>query len=168
MRCASRRQSTTPSISTHGRFARARRAQSRRRRSWWPGWCRRSGRQSSTTPRKCSAARAAGADAIHPGYGFLSENASFAEACAAAAIVYIGPDPSAMRTLGDKAAARQMAAGMGIPIVQGYDGVDQSFDALAAAATAIGFPLLIKPAAGGGGKGMRVVPRLADLRAARE
>ena len=99
----------------------------------------------------------AGAEAIHPGYGFLSENADFAEACAAAGFTFIGPPPSAMRLVGDKAAARHLAARQGVPIVPGYDGKEQDTKTLAAQAAAIGFPLLIKAARGGGGRGMRLV-----------
>jgi acetyl/propionyl-CoA carboxylase alpha subunit len=107
------------------------------------------------------AARQAGADAVHPGYGFLAESADFAAAVTDAAIRWIGPPPAAMRAMGDKAAARRLARDRGIPIAAGYDGADQTDGALAAAAAAIGWPLLVKPAAGGGGKGMRVV-RTAD------
>jgi acetyl-CoA/propionyl-CoA carboxylase, biotin carboxylase, biotin carboxyl carrier protein len=104
-----------------------------------------------------AAAAAAGADALHPGFGFLAENAAFAEAVEAAGIRWVGPPPKAIRAMGDKAAARRLAAGLGVPVLAGYDGADQSDRALADAAAAIGFPLLVKPAAGGGGKGMRVV-----------
>ena len=104
-----------------------------------------------------AAAGEAGADAIHPGFGFLAENAAFAEGVQRAGMRWVGPPASAIRSMGDKAAARRLAASLGIPVVPGYDADDQSSHALTAAATAIGFPLLIKPAAGGGGKGMRVV-----------
>ncbi|MGP1675439.1 MAG: ATP-binding protein, partial [Candidatus Limnocylindrales bacterium] len=117
------------------------------------------------------AARRAGVDALHPGFGFLAENADFAERVIDAGIRWIGPPPSAIRAMGDKAAARRLATTLGIPTPPGYDDADQSDDALAAAARAIGYPLLIKPIAGGGGKGMRTVrdpERLAqDLAAAR-
>ncbi|HET9457597.1 MAG TPA: biotin carboxylase N-terminal domain-containing protein [Candidatus Limnocylindrales bacterium] len=116
-----------------------------------------------------AAALAAQADALHPGFGFLAENAAFAEAVEAAGIRWVGPPPAAIRTMGDKAAARRLAASLGIPIVPGYDGADQSDAALARAARRIGLPLLVKPAAGGGGKGMRVVRepgRLTDALAA--
>ena len=103
------------------------------------------------------AAVTAGADALHPGFGFLAENARFAEAVEAAGIAWIGPPPSAIRAMGDKAAARRLAVELDVPIVPGYDGPDQSDGALTRAATNIGYPLLVKPAAGGGGKGMRVV-----------
>jgi acetyl-CoA/propionyl-CoA carboxylase biotin carboxyl carrier protein len=116
-----------------------------------------------------AAAVAAGADAIHPGYGFLAENAEFAEAVEAAGMVWIGPPADAMRRMGDKAAARQLATELGVPVVPGYDEPDQSDEDLAAAAKRIGYPILIKPAAGGGGKGMRTVrseERLPDELAA--
>ncbi|HEU4918356.1 MAG TPA: biotin carboxylase N-terminal domain-containing protein [Candidatus Limnocylindrales bacterium] len=115
------------------------------------------------------AARAAEADALHPGFGFLAENAAFAEAVETAGIRWVGPPPAAIRTMGDKAAARRLAASLGVPIVPGYDGADQSDAALARAARRIGLPLLVKPAGGGGGKGMRVVRepgRLKDALAA--
>jgi 3-methylcrotonyl-CoA carboxylase alpha subunit len=107
-------------------------------------------------PRVLDAARRAGADAIHPGYGFLSEQADFAEACASAGIVFIGPTPAAMRLLGDKSAARQLAAQAGVPTVPGYDGAAQDDATLTAEAARIGYPVLVKAAAGGGGRGMRV------------
>ena len=103
------------------------------------------------------AAQAAGADAIHPGFGFLAENADFAQAALDAGIRWIGPPPPAIRTMGDKAAARRLAARLGIPTPAGNADPDQSDDALLAAAARVGAPLLIKPAAGGGGKGMRTV-----------
>jgi acyl-CoA carboxylase subunit alpha len=103
------------------------------------------------------AARRTGAEAIHPGYGFLSENAEFAESCAAAGIVFIGPPPAAIRAMGLKSSARRLAAEAGAPVVPGYDGEDQSVKTLRARMIEIGFPVLIKASAGGGGKGMRVV-----------
>ena len=115
------------------------------------------------------AARSAGADALHPGFGFLAENAAFAEAVVAAGIRWVGPPPPAIRAMGDKAAARRLAASLDIPIVPGYDGDDQSDRALEQAAASIGLPLLVKPSAGGGGKGMRIVrdrDRLDDALAA--
>jgi acetyl-CoA/propionyl-CoA carboxylase biotin carboxyl carrier protein len=104
-----------------------------------------------------AAARAAGADAVHPGFGFLAENAEFAEAVADAGLRWVGPPPPAIRAMGDKAAARRMAQELGIPVVPGYDGADQDDARLSGEAREIGLPLLVKPAAGGGGKGMRVV-----------
>jgi acetyl-CoA/propionyl-CoA carboxylase biotin carboxyl carrier protein len=98
-----------------------------------------------------------GADALHPGFGFLAENPGFAEAVEAAGIAWVGPPPGAIRAMGDKAAARRLAIELGVPVVPGYDGDDQSDATLARAAEEVGYPLLVKPAAGGGGKGMRVV-----------
>jgi acetyl-CoA/propionyl-CoA carboxylase biotin carboxyl carrier protein len=109
------------------------------------------------------AARAAGADALHPGYGFLAESAEFAAGVEGAGIRWVGPPAEAIRAMGDKAAARRLAAEIGVPTVPGYDGADQTDAALVAAASAIGPPLLVKPTAGGGGKGMRTVRDLARL-----
>jgi excisionase family DNA binding protein len=110
-----------------------------------------------------ASARAARADAIHPGYGFLAENAAFAQAVLDAGIVWVGPPPAAMRALGDKAAARRVAARIGVPVLPGYDGDDQSDAKLLREARRIGFPVLVKPSAGGGGKGMHVLERAADF-----
>ena len=104
-----------------------------------------------------AAARATGADAIHPGYGFLSENTAFAAACDQAGIVFVGPNARAIDIMGDKAAARQLMAESGVPVLPGFDKEGASDSELIAAATEVGFPLLIKAVAGGGGKGMRVV-----------
>jgi acetyl-CoA/propionyl-CoA carboxylase biotin carboxyl carrier protein len=109
------------------------------------------------------AARGAGADAIHPGFGFLAENAEFADAVEGAGLTWVGPPPSAIRTMGDKAAARRLAVELGVPVIPGYDGDDQSDAALRRAAGRVGYPLLVKPAAGGGGKGMREVREPARL-----
>ena len=113
-----------------------------------------------------AAAIAVGADAIHPGFGFLSENAAFAQAVESAGIRWVGPPPGAIRAMGDKAAARRRAASLGIPVVPGYDGDDQADATLLAAAREISGParhaVLIKPAAGGGGKGMRLVQDIED------
>ncbi len=106
------------------------------------------------------------ADAIHPGYGFFAENARFAGACAAAGIVFIGPGPETSRALGDKLAARDLARAAGVPMVPGSDGPVGSLDDARAAARAIGYPLMLKAAAGGGGKGMRLVSSESDLEAA--
>jgi 3-methylcrotonyl-CoA carboxylase alpha subunit len=103
------------------------------------------------------AARLSGAQAIHPGYGFLSENADFAEACAAAGIVFIGPPVGAIRAMGSKSAAKQLMEDAVVPLVPGYHGEDQNPELLRNAADRIGYPVLIKASAGGGGKGMRVV-----------
>jgi len=110
-----------------------------------------------------AAARDAGADAIHPGYGFLSENAAFAEACAAAGIVFVGPPAAAMRAMGLKHEAKALVSKAGVPVVPGYMGEDQSPARLTAEAARVGFPLLVKAVAGGGGKGMRVVRSPAEL-----
>jgi len=113
--------------------------------------------------RVLEAARRAGAEAIHPGYGFLSENADFAEACDASKIVFIGPPASAIRAMGSKAAAKALMEASGVPLVPGYHGDDQSLVTLTEAAARIGYPVLIKASAGGGGKGMRIVEHAADL-----
>jgi acetyl-CoA carboxylase biotin carboxylase subunit len=107
--------------------------------------------------RIIEAARRTRAEAIHPGYGFLSENAELAEACAAAGLVFIGPSPQAIRQMGLKSAGRQVAAAADVPTVPGYDGEDQSDETLLVQMRCIGFPVLIKASAGGGGKGMRLV-----------
>src|SRR5579885_742301 len=104
-----------------------------------------------------AAARDSGAEAIHPGYGFLSENAEFAEACAAAGLVFIGPPPGAIRTMGSKSAAKALMEAAGGPLLPGYDGDGQSPARLAEEAERIGYPVLIKAVAGGGGRGMRIV-----------
>ena len=108
--------------------------------------------------RILDAARATGADAIHPGYGFLSENDAFAEACAAAGITFVGPPAAAIRAMGSKSAAKALMERAGVPLVPGYHGDDQSPALLRERAGHIGYPVLIKASAGGGGKGMRVVP----------
>ncbi len=104
------------------------------------------------------------AEAIHPGYGFLSENATFVEACEKAGIIFIGPPASAMRLMGSKIAAKQLAQSIGAPTIPGYNGESQEDTVLLSEAQRIGFPLLIKAAAGGGGKGMREVYASTDLR----
>ena len=112
------------------------------------------------------AAKSSGAQAVHPGYGFLSENDGFADACAAAGIVFIGPPASAIRAMGSKSAAKSLMAQAGVPLTPGYHGDNQDPAFLEAQATGIGFPVLIKASAGGGGKGMRRVERAEDFAAA--
>jgi 3-methylcrotonyl-CoA carboxylase alpha subunit len=97
------------------------------------------------------------ADAVHPGYGFLSENADFAQACLDAGLVFVGPPPAAIRAMGSKSASKAAMAAVGVPVAPGYHGADQSSARLAAEAQRVGFPLIIKASAGGGGKGMQVV-----------
>jgi len=109
------------------------------------------------------AAKAAGAEAIHPGYGFLSENADFAEACAAAGIAFVGPPAAAIRAMGSKSEAKALMQKAGVPLVPGYHGAAQAADTLVAEAHKIGYPLMVKASAGGGGKGMRVVQRPEDF-----
>ena len=108
-----------------------------------------------------AAARATGADAIHPGYGFLSENADFAQAVIDAALLWVGPPPAAIRALGSKSAAKQLAQQHGVPVLPGYHGDDQSDARLLAEAHRIGVPLMVKAAAGGGGRGMRLITDMA-------
>jgi acetyl/propionyl-CoA carboxylase alpha subunit len=112
------------------------------------------------------AARRSGCQAVHPGYGFLSQNGDFADAVAAAGMTFIGPPGRVHRAMGDKGAARRMMAAAGVPVLPGYDGADQSDSTLATEAARIGWPLLLKPARGGGGKGMRIVRGPAELSAA--
>ena len=113
--------------------------------------------------RLLAAAQQTKADAIHPGYGFLSENAEFAEACANAGIAFIGPSSQAIRQMGLKIAGRQIAEAAGVPTVPGYNGEDQSNAALRDQMLSLGFPVLIKASAGGGGKGMRIVRSANDM-----
>lgn len=109
------------------------------------------------------AARQAGADAIHPGYGFLSENAAFARRCAEEGLIFIGPNPEAIEAMGSKSRAKALMETQGVPVIPGYRGEDQSPERLLAEAEAIGYPVLLKASAGGGGKGMRIVQRPEDL-----
>lgn len=116
--------------------------------------------------RILDAAKRTGAQAIHPGYGFLSENDEFAEACAAAGVVFIGPPAAAIRAMGSKSAAKQLMEKAGVPLTPGYHGDNQDADFLQTQADAIGYPVLIKAAAGGGGKGMRLVEKREDFASA--
>ena len=113
-----------------------------------------------------AAARASGADAVHPGYGFLSENADFAQAVIDAGLTWVGPPPAAIRALGNKSAAKAVALQQGVPVLPGYFGEDQSDDTFAAEAQLIGYPVMVKAVAGGGGRGMRLVHSADQLRAA--
>ncbi len=103
------------------------------------------------------AAKASGADALHPGYGFLSERAELAAACEEANIIFVGPKSSSIAAMGSKAESRRLMQSLGVPVVPGYDGEDQSLETLTQEALKIGFPLLVKASAGGGGKGMKIV-----------
>ena len=109
------------------------------------------------------AARLTGADAVHPGYGFLAENEDFAQACRDAGLVFIGPSPEAIRAMGDKAGAKRLMIAAGVPCIPGYQGEDQSAEHLAAQAAQIGYPVMIKATAGGGGRGMRLVRQVAEF-----
>ena len=114
------------------------------------------------------AAHKAGADAIHPGYGFLSENPAFAAACGKAGIAFVGPPPAAMEAMASKSAAKERMSKAGVPVLPGYHGDEQSTAALERRAKELGFPLIIKPSGGGGGKGMQIVTEAAGLRDAIE
>ena len=115
-----------------------------------------------------AAARLAGAEAIHPGYGFLSENARFAAACQQAGIIFVGPTPEAIEAMGSKSLAKARVRAAGIPVLPGYEGARQDLAHLEARALEAGLPLIVKPAAGGGGQGLYVVRERAELRAALE
>jgi geranyl-CoA carboxylase alpha subunit len=108
-----------------------------------------------------AAAKSSGADAVHPGYGFLAENEGFAQACLDAGLVFIGPSPKAVSAMGNKARAKDIMRAAGVPCVPGYQGADQSESTMLAEANKIGFPVMIKAVAGGGGRGMRLVPDAA-------
>ena len=120
------------------------------------------------TNKILDAARQTGADAVHPGYGFLSENADFAEAVIDAGLTFIGPPPAVIRALGKKREAKALAIAAGVPVVPGYNEVAQDLPTLRAAADRIGYPILVKASAGGGGKGMRVVRHASEVEAAIE
>jgi len=115
-----------------------------------------------------AAAKASGADAVHPGYGFLSENTDFSARCEEEGIIFVGPGADAIAAMGSKSAAKALMADAGVPLVPGYHGDDQSLETLQAEAAKIGYPLLIKASAGGGGKGMRVVNDESELKAGLE
>jgi 3-methylcrotonyl-CoA carboxylase alpha subunit len=115
-----------------------------------------------------SLAKRVGADAVHPGYGFLSENAAFAQACVDAGLIFVGPPASAIRAMGSKSASKAAMAAVGVPVAPGYHGDDQSQQRLIAEAERVGYPLIIKASAGGGGKGMQVVNGSAEVAAAIE
>lgn len=110
-----------------------------------------------------NAARETGAEAIHPGYGFLSENVAFAEACAAAGIVFIGPSVEALNVMADKITAKEHVAGHGVPVVPGFSGAGLTDEQIAEQSDEVGYPILIKPSAGGGGKGMQIVRSRGEL-----
>ena len=110
------------------------------------------------------AAKSENADAIHPGYGFLAENAAFAEACAGAGLAFIGPGVEAIRAMGSKSAAKKIMSKAGIPLIGGYHGRAQTLEALSKAADEVGYPIMLKASAGGGGKGMRVVRGKKDFK----
>ena len=114
-------------------------------------------------PAVLAAAKAAGAEAVHPGYGFLAENTAFAAACADAGLVFVGPPAAAIEAMGDKIRAKQTVAKAGVPVLPGSDGAGLSDAELATAVEEVGYPVLLKPSAGGGGKGMREVHRAEDL-----
>jgi 3-methylcrotonyl-CoA carboxylase alpha subunit len=116
--------------------------------------------------RVIAAARRANVDAVHPGYGFLSENAAFAAACAEAGLIFIGPRPETIEQMGSKSAAKHLMGAAGVPVVPGYHGADQSDETLSEHADQIGYPLMIKAVAGGGGKGMRIVLERHEFAAA--
>src|SRR6202008_782525 len=103
------------------------------------------------------AARASGAEAVHPGYGFLAENAQFAEACLAAGLTFVGPPAGAIRAMGSKILAKTRMSAAGVPVLPGYAGARQELTQLEQEARSLGLPLIIKPASGGGGKGMQIV-----------
>src|ERR1051325_965469 len=114
-------------------------------------------------PNIISAAEVTGADAIHPGYGFLSENANFAEICETCSLKFIGPNPHAIRMMGDKAQARKIAQEAGVPVIPGSEGILESEEEAMRVAEDLGYPVIFKAVAGGGGKGMRVVNNSAEL-----
>jgi 3-methylcrotonyl-CoA carboxylase alpha subunit len=119
-------------------------------------------------PKLIELAQRVAADAIHPGYGFLSENAAFAQACVDAGLIFVGPPAAAIKSMGSKSASKAAMAAVGVPVAPGYHGSEQSAQRLAEEAASVGFPLIIKASAGGGGKGMQVVNSAAEVPAAVE
>ncbi len=115
------------------------------------------------TERVIRGALSKGADAIHPGFGFLSENAKFAEECAQNDLIFVGPSSYAIQTMGDKISARAAAMRSGVPVVPGYDGEDQADETLLKEAKKIGFPLIIKASGGGGGRGLKIARSEQDF-----
>ncbi|TLZ46998.1 MAG: carbamoyl-phosphate synthase subunit L, partial [Gammaproteobacteria bacterium] len=113
--------------------------------------------------RIIEAARASGAQAVHPGYGFLAENHEFAQACLDAGLSFVGPPPAAIAAMGSKILAKRRLTAAGVPVLPGYAGSEQDLRRLASEAERLGLPLIIKPAAGGGGKGMQIVRAAAEL-----
>jgi len=113
--------------------------------------------------RIIEAARRTGAEAVHPGYGFLAENAAFARQCAEAGLIFIGPSPASIEAMGSKTESRRRMLAAGVPVVPGLSEAVKSVDEIATFAREAGFPIMIKASAGGGGKGMRLVEREADL-----
>ncbi|HIN43040.1 MAG TPA: 3-methylcrotonyl-CoA carboxylase, partial [Gammaproteobacteria bacterium] len=113
--------------------------------------------------RILDAARSSASDAIHPGYGFLSENAAFARACKTAGVTFVGPQVHTIETMGDKAQAKQVAEQAGVPVLSGFLSEDQSVTGLVSTGTTLGFPLIIKPVSGGGGKGMHIARTPTEL-----
>ncbi len=148
-----------------GRPPRLARAQSPMRPTTWG--LRRPPRAIWTSRKILALAQRVGADAVHPGYGFLSENAAFAQACADAGLSFLGPPAAAIRAMGSKSASKAAMAAVGVPVAPGYHGDEQSPQRLAEEALRVGFPLIIKASAGGGGKGMQVVNSAAEVAAAR-
>src|SRR5205809_5811615 len=116
-----------------------------------------------SVPAIISAAEITGADAIHPGYGFLSENAYFAEVCEACHIKFIGPSPNVIRLMGDKASALEAMSKAGLPVLTGSEGIVESLERATEVAETIGYPVILKASAGGGGRGMRIIRTREEL-----
>ncbi|CAG0971738.1 partial 3-methylcrotonyl-CoA carboxylase alpha subunit, partial [Gammaproteobacteria bacterium] len=116
-----------------------------------------------SSERMIDAARRSGAEAVHPGYGFLAESADFAQQCIDAGLIFVGPSPKTIRAVGDKAAAKKLMHQIGVSVLPGYHGHAQDFATFTRAATQVGFPVMVKAAAGGGGRGMRIVRSKDEL-----